>query len=60
MRLYDIGSDDVENALAAPVAGELDPKGNPRIYGPDMSGRMIAVVIAGDNLDFLITTFPVD
>lgn len=58
MRLYDIAIEDVESALECPVGGELDSQGNPRIYGPDRAGRMIIAVVANDDTDFLITTFP--
>jgi hypothetical protein len=35
-------------------------KGNPRLGGLDANGRAIIVVVADDDPDFVITTFPDD
>jgi Domain of unknown function (DUF4258) len=60
MRLYEILSTDVESALANPSHAGVDDKGNLRIAGPDGGGRAIIVIVADDDPDFVITTFPDD
>jgi hypothetical protein len=42
------------------VRFSVDPRGNPRHTGPDANGRVIIVVVADDDPDFVITTFPDD
>jgi hypothetical protein len=61
MRLYKITPIDVSAVVADPAAavGE-DVRGNRRLTGPDANGRAIIVVVAGDDPDFVITTFPDD
>lgn len=60
MRLYDIAIADVESAVARVLAEEGDERGNTRLSGLDASGRAIIVVVAGDEPDYVITTFPED
>ena len=60
MRLYGITPADVMAVLASPHAAREDTRGNPRLTGPDANGRAIIVVIADDDPDFVITTFPDD
>jgi hypothetical protein len=60
MRLYKIMVADVESVVAAPSSTEPDVKGNPRLSGLDANGRAIIVVVADDDRDFVITTFPDD
>jgi len=60
MRLYGISREDVGAALATPLGRECDERGNRRLTGLDLQGRAIIVVIAGDDPDFVITTFPDD
>jgi hypothetical protein len=60
MRLYGITATDVMGVVAAPTATGLDVRGNSRLTGPDASGRAIIVVVADDDPDFVITTFPDD
>ena len=60
MRLYGITRADVGAVLAAPAARALDARGNPRLTGPDANGRAIIVVVADDDPNFVITTFPDD
>lgn len=59
MRLYGITPADVGTAVAAPTEAGSDARGNPRLTGPDGSGRAIIVVV-DDDPDFVITTFPDD
>jgi len=60
MRLYGISRRDVEVAMAAPLLRDCDERGNSRLTGLDSRGRAIIVVIADDDPDFVITTFPDD
>jgi hypothetical protein len=60
MRLYDISAKDVEAASSRPVEAATDKRGNPLLTGFDQKGRAIIVVIARDDPDFVITTFPED
>jgi len=60
MRLYKITLADVSAVVAAPVATGQDARGNRRLPGPDANGRAIIVVVADDDPDFVITTFPND
>jgi hypothetical protein len=60
MRLYRIWPLDVEAAVARPTLEDADEDGNRRLTGLDHSGRAIIVVIAGDDPDYVITTFPDD
>jgi hypothetical protein len=60
MRLYGIARGDVEAVVMTPVTTERDARGNPRLTGPDANGRAIIVVVADDDPDFVITTFPND
>ena len=58
MRLYRIAPADVEAVVAAPAAAGADARSNSRLTGPDANGRAIIVVVAYDDPDFVITTFP--
>jgi hypothetical protein len=60
MRLYGILSSDIELVASHPARKEVDARGNPRLIGLDNRGRAIIVVIAKDDLNFVITTFPND
>jgi hypothetical protein len=60
MRLYRITAADIEGVVAAPSSTDRDEKGNPRLTGPDATGRAIIVVVDDDDPDFVITTFPDD
>jgi hypothetical protein len=60
MRLYKISPADVRAATSAPTAVAANDRGNRRLTGPDTNGRAIIVVIADDDLNFVITTFPDD
>ncbi|HEX7290185.1 MAG TPA: DUF4258 domain-containing protein [Conexibacter sp.] len=60
MRLYKIMPADVIAVVAAPVSIGKDARGNCRLTGPDATGRAIIVVVADDDPDFVITTFPDD
>lgn len=60
MRLYDITRADVAAVIAAPAITGTDDRGNPRLTGPDANSRAIIVVIADDDPNFVITTFPDD
>jgi hypothetical protein len=57
MRLYDIDAQDVNATIREPMSRELDDRGNTRLSGETADGRPILVVVAGDNPDFVITTF---
>jgi hypothetical protein len=57
MRLYGIALDDVESAAGDPVAREVGERGNKRLTGRTVDGRLIFVVVAGDDPDFVITVF---
>jgi Domain of unknown function (DUF4258) len=58
MRLYGISRADVEGVVSRPVLESVDERGNPRLTGFDLGERAIIVVVADDDLDFVITTFP--
>ena len=60
MRLYKIDATDVERAVASASWVGSDEKGNPRLRGLTGDGRAIIVVIANDDAEFVITTFPDD
>jgi hypothetical protein len=60
MRLYKITTADVESVVAAPSSTGRDARGNLRLGGLDANGRAIIVVVADDDPDFVITTFPDD
>ncbi len=60
MRLYGISQGDVGAVVAAPLVRDCDERGNSRLTGLDSRGRAIIVVIADDDPDFVITTFPDD
>jgi len=60
MRLYGITPADVRAVAARPTTTGRDAGGNHRLGGPDSNGRAIIVVIADDDHDFVITTFPDD
>ena len=57
MRLYRIGRDDVAATLAAPLARQLDERGNARLVGETSDGRPMLVVVAGDDPGLVITVF---
>jgi len=57
MRLYGIRPQDVEEAVANPTGRTVDERGNARLAGEAGDGRPILVVVAGDDLDFVITVF---
>jgi hypothetical protein len=60
MRLYRIRSSDVVGVVTDPVKEGRDEHGNPRFAGLDVDGRAIIVVIASDDPNLVITTFPDD
>ena len=60
MRLYGISPFDVIAAAARPIQGSRDDRGNFRLSGFACDGRAIIVVVAGDDPEFVITTFPED
>jgi hypothetical protein len=60
MRLYDILPGDVELAVTRTLQRVIDDRGNLRLTGLDSDGRAIIVVVADDDPDFVITTFPDD
>jgi len=60
MRLYGIWTGDVAAVVRDPTSTSLDQRGNRRLTGISREGREIIVVIAGDDPDFVITTFPDD
>lgn len=60
MRLYEILPADVESVVEGRARTDVDEYGNPRLTGLDGGGRAIIVVIADDDPDFVITTFPDD
>jgi hypothetical protein len=60
MRLYKITPADVRAVVACPAMTARDPRGNPLLTGPDANGRAIIVVVADDDPNFVITTFPDD
>lgn len=60
MRLYGIRPNDVSLARAHPTKVHFDERGNSRLTGFDRAGRAIIVVVAEDDSNFVITTFPSD
>ena len=60
MRLYEISSGDLGGVVGCPTTIAVEEKGNFRLTGLDRNGRAIIVVIAGDDPEFVITTFPDD
>jgi hypothetical protein len=60
MRLYGILPSDIESVVTRPVRKDADQHGNPRLTGLGTTGRAIIVVMAEDDLGFVITTFPDD
>lgn len=60
MRLYGVSRADVESAAALPALTEIEEQGNQRLTGFGRDGRAIIVVVASDDPDFVITTFPDD
>jgi hypothetical protein len=60
MRLYDISRFDIEAVISRPILKDTDERSNPRLTGWDCNGRAIIVVIADDDNEFVITTFPDD
>jgi hypothetical protein len=60
MRLYGISRSNVETAVSCPVLKDVDADGNQRLTGLGRDGRAIIVVVADDDPDFVITTFPDD
>lgn len=58
MRLYAISIEDVEAAIAAPAVRAVDERGNAQLSSETGDGRRILVVVAQDDLDFVITVFP--
>jgi hypothetical protein len=60
MRLYGISPGDVDSVIVRPTTKDLDEQGNLRLTGVDRNGRAIIVLIAEDDPDFVITTFPDD
>lgn len=60
MRLYGISRPDVEAAISGSVLKDIDEHGNSRLTGLDRAGRAIIVVVADDDPNFVITTFPED
>lgn len=51
---------DIAAAISRPTLEDTDKGGNHRLTGSDHNGRAIIVVLASDDLDFGITTFPDD
>lgn len=60
MRLYGIVASDVESALVRVLEEGIDERGNSRLTGLDANGRAIIVVVAHDDPEYVITTFPDD
>jgi uncharacterized SAM-dependent methyltransferase len=60
MRLYGISSADVAAAILQASVKGTEERGNVRLTGTDLGGRAIIVVIADDDPNFVITTFPDD
>jgi hypothetical protein len=60
MRLYGIQPGDVEAVAAHPTKGGRDERDNLRLVGFDGRGRAIIVVVANDDSNFVITTYPDD
>ncbi len=57
MRLYRLGSEDIEAAVTEPQERAVDERGNTRLVGVAVDGRPILVVVAGDDPGFVITVF---
>ena len=57
MRLYRLSREDVESAVMELESVEPDERGNQRLLGRAEDGRLILVVIAGDDPEFVITVF---
>lgn len=57
MRLYRISEEDVAAIVDQQAESEADERGNLRLAGETADGRRILVVVAGDDPDFVITTF---
>ncbi len=57
MRLYGIDAADVQAMIAKPVSRRLDERGNTRLDARARDGRPSLVVVAGDDLGFVITGF---
>lgn len=51
---------DLEAVVSRPVLKDIDERGNLRLMGFGLNSRAIIVVIADDDPDFVITTFPDD
>ena len=60
MRLYGVSRTDVETVVACPRQVGIDEHGNQRLAGLGRGDRAIIVVVACDDPDFVITTFPDD
>lgn len=60
MRFYAILFAEVEMVASHPFRKEVDKRGNPRLTGFGRGDRAIIVVLAKDDPDFVITTFPDD
>jgi hypothetical protein len=60
MRLYGILFAEVEMVATHPSREEKDERGNLRLTGFGRGSRAIIVVLAKDDPDFVITTFPDD
>lgn len=60
MRLYRICPSDIAAAINRPTSEVTDESGNQRLTGSARNGRAIIVILASDDLDFVITTFPDD
>jgi hypothetical protein len=60
MRLYGIRAGDVASVVWNPSSAGQDQHGNRRLTGIGHDGRAIIVVVADDDSDFIITTFPDD
>jgi hypothetical protein len=60
MRLYGILAADVEWVATRPSKIAVDERGNLCLTRLDGTGRAIIAVIASDDPDFVITTFPED
>jgi hypothetical protein len=60
MRLYEILPSDALLIASQPARKEVDARGNARLAGLDRNSRAIIVVVAKDDPDFVITTFPED
>jgi hypothetical protein len=59
-RFYGISLVDAERTVERPTDAALDRRGNSRLTGLDRNDRAIIVVVASDDPDLVITTFPED